>query len=153
MNREKAVTVLNSLIEINNDRMEGYKTASKETEEKDLRNLFSEFMQTSKTCKAQLVTEVHNMGGNPIVGTKTSGKFFRVLMDVKVALTGHDRNTIISSCVEGEDVALETYDQTLRNNLGDINSDQHAIISAQHSIIRADHDKLKSMRDMVLEHN
>lgn len=153
MHTEKAIEVLNTLIEINNDRIEGYQTASKETEEADLKNLFSEFIKTSKTCKSELVTEVHNMGGTPTEGTKTSGKFFRVWMDVKVALTSKDRKAILTSCEYGEDAAVETYDNVLRNNLADINSDQHAIISAQYSIIRADHDKIKSMRDMVLEHN
>mgnify|MGYP006219800087 CR=1 FL=1 len=33
MKREKSIEVLNSLITINNDRIEGYETASKETEE------------------------------------------------------------------------------------------------------------------------
>jgi hypothetical protein len=36
MNQENAIDALNKLIVINNDRIEGYETASKETEESEL---------------------------------------------------------------------------------------------------------------------
>jgi len=152
MNTEKAMDVLYTLIEANNYRMEGYKTASKEIAETDLKALFSEFAKTSKNCKAELVTEVNNLGGTFIDGTKITGKFFKTRMDVKVAPSGKDRRTIIGLCEEAEGITLESYNSTLRNNLGDITSDQHAIIISQQSLIRADYGKLKSMRNMVPEH-
>ncbi len=49
--KAKAIEVLNSLITINNDRIEGYETASKETEEHDLKTLFAQFISTSRKCK------------------------------------------------------------------------------------------------------
>ena len=36
MENEKTIEALNTLITINNDRIEGYETAAKETEEQDL---------------------------------------------------------------------------------------------------------------------
>jgi hypothetical protein len=42
MEKEKTIEVLNTLITINNDRIEGYDTAAKETDEYDLKNLFSQ---------------------------------------------------------------------------------------------------------------
>ena len=51
MENEKTIDALNKLIEINNDRIEGYETASKETNDTDLLNLFSGFIQTSKKCR------------------------------------------------------------------------------------------------------
>jgi hypothetical protein len=43
--------VLNTLIEINNDRIEWYETASKETKEQDLKTLFAQLSQTIQKCK------------------------------------------------------------------------------------------------------
>ena len=40
MDNEKTIAALNSLIQINNDRFEGYDTAFRETEEQDLKTLF-----------------------------------------------------------------------------------------------------------------
>ena len=42
MNTEKSIEILNSLIQINNDRIQGYETASKETEEVDLKSFKQE---------------------------------------------------------------------------------------------------------------
>mgnify|MGYP001172927932 FL=1 len=150
MNKEKAIDVLNSLIEINNDRIEGYETASKETEEQDLKAMFAQFMQTSVKCKQDLISEVTKMNGTPIEGTRTTGKFFRVWMDVKAAPTGKDRKAVLDSCEYGEDVAVGAYAKALENNLNDISAEQHTMLNVQHAIIKADHDKVKNMRDRLV---
>ncbi len=153
MDNEKSIDVLNTLIEINNDRIEGYQTASKETDEEDLRTLFSQLMQTSESCKKELVNEVLELGGTPVEGTKTTGKFFRAWMDMKAALTNKDREAILNSCEYGEDVAVHTYEKVLKNDLEDITPEQETMISAQYALIKADHDEVKGLRDMLaLEH-
>ncbi len=151
MKHEKTIDVLNSLIVINNDRIEGYETASNETDEQDLKALFSRFTATSLTCKQELAREVHTLGGDVDKGTKVSGKFFRAWMDVKAALTGKDREAILNSCEYGEDQALETYNEALKNDLEHLSRDQQAMISAQRTALRADHDHVKSLRDAMAD--
>lgn len=124
MENQKTIEVLNTLITINNDRIQGYETASKETKEQDLKKMFAQFTQTSQKCKQQLVAEVEKLRGEPAEGTKTSGKFFREWMDVKAALTGKDRKAILNSCEYGEDVAVDTYKKALKDNLSDITANQ-----------------------------
>ena len=150
MENEKTIEVLNKLITINNDRIEGYETASKETEEQDLKTLFAQFSATSQKCKQQLTNEVSKLGGTPAEGTLTSGKFFRVWMDVKAALTGKDRKAILNSCEYGEDVAKGTYKKALENELENLNAEQQTMLKAQHNLLKADHDKVKSMRELVM---
>ena len=48
MENEKTSAVLNKHIIINNDRIEGNETTSKETEEQDLKTLFAQFSATSQ---------------------------------------------------------------------------------------------------------
>jgi uncharacterized protein (TIGR02284 family) len=154
MENQKSIDLLNTLIEINNDRIEGYETASKETEEADLKSLFAQLSQTSYACKAELVGEVEALGGTPVEGTKVSGKFFRVWMDVKAALTGKDRKAILDSCEYGEDVAVDTYKKVLENHANEeeeLTSDQIAMIEEQYQLIKADHDTVKSLRDSLVE--
>ena len=103
MENEKAIDVLNTLVEINNDRIEGYETATKETNEPDLKVLFTKLAETSQDCRIELEREVELLGGTPAKGTKVSGKFFRAWMDVKAAITGKDRKAILESCEYGED--------------------------------------------------
>ena len=152
MNKEKSIDVLNKLIEINNDRIEGYETASKETKSADLKSLFLKLTQTSQKCKAELVSEVSKLGGTPIEGTKISGKFFRAWMDVKAALTSNDDKMIFESCEYGEDVAVGTYEKAIKNNLEDLSVEQRSMLKAQYVLLKTDHDKVKSMRDALVEH-
>ena len=152
MNNEKSSDVLNTLIQINNDRIEGYERASKETDDSDLQNLFSDLIETSEQCRAELAEEVERLGGTPVEGTKTSGKFFRAWMEVKAALTGNDRQGILNSCEFGEDAALDTYRKAMQNDDDDLGVEQRNIIAAQYELIKADHDKIKSLRDNFVEH-
>ena len=150
MENEKTIAVLNTLITINNDRIEGYETAAKETEEHDLKTLFAQFSSTSQKCKHELTNEVIKLGGTAAEGTLIIGKFFRVWMDVKAALTGKDRKAILNSCEYGEDQAKDTYEKALENDKENLSLEQQTMIKAQHTLLRADHDKVKSMRDLAM---
>lgn len=147
MDRDQSIDVLNELIEINNDRIEGYETASKETDESELKTLFSGFIATSEKCKQELVQKVISLGGTPEEGTKISGKFFRAWMDVKAALTNKDRRAILNSCEYGEDVAVDTYEKALSDS-GDVSSDTYELIESQHILIKADHNRI----NVLLQH-
>lgn len=147
MKNEKTIEVLNTLVQINNDRIEGYETAFKETEEPDLKAHFSQFMLTSQKCKQELVREVIRLGGEPTEGTRVSGKFFRVWMDVKAAITGKDRKAILGSCEYGENAADETYHDVLKNELDHLMAPQQSMINAQHALLKADREVIKSMHD------
>ena len=151
MEKEKAIEVLNSLIIINNDRIEGYETASKETEDPDLKILFAKFISNSQKCKQELIMEVNTLGGEAAEGTKASGKFFRAWMDVKAALTGKDRKAILNSCEYGEDEAIDTYEDAIENDLDHLSAEQQTMIIAQKSLLKTDHDHVKALRDSLVE--
>ena len=151
MDKEEIIDGLNNLIEINNDRIEGYERASEETDENDLQSLFSSFIRTSEKCRMELIDEVVFLGGTPAEGTKISGKFFRAWMDVKAAISGRDRKTVLDSCEYGEDVAVDTYDKVI-NDFGDVSlstsSPLKGLLIKQRNLIKADHDRVRSLRDM-----
>ena len=152
MGNNKSIDVFNTLIEINNDRIEGYETASTETKEIDLKNLFKQLARTSVENRFNLIEAVKLLGGTPVEGTKTTGKFFRVWMDVKAAITGKDRKAIFNSCEFGEDMAVSTYKKALEKS-EDLNDDQTALVKKQYVLIKADHDTVKGLRDSLVEAN
>jgi uncharacterized protein (TIGR02284 family) len=149
MKNDKTVDVLNKLLEINNDRVEGYETALKETDEADLKTLFAQLARTSSKFVTELTDEIRSMDGKPVEGTMVSGKFFRAWMDVKAALTGRNRKAILSSCEFGEDSAVNTYEKVLSDDLDNLSSMQVDLIRAQFALIKADHDKVRYLRDSV----
>lgn len=150
MENKKTIEALNTLITINNDRIQGYETAAKETEEQDLKAMFGRFTATSQKCKVELVAEISKLGGQSDEGTLLSGKFFRVWMDVKAAITGKDRKAILNSCEFGEDEALKTYNEVLNDCVQDLTVEHQTLLNAQRFNIKADHDVVKAMRDTLL---
>lgn len=150
MEIQQTIDVLNSLIEINNDRIEGYETASKETEETELKSLFAQLAETSRDCRAELSVEVEELGGAPIEDTKVSGKFFRVWMDVKAALTGKDRKAILNSCEYGEDLAVKIYKNTLEDDSDKLTPNQLVIVQKQYELITLDHDKVRLLLNSLV---
>jgi uncharacterized protein (TIGR02284 family) len=142
---KNSVSLINDLVIINNDRIDGYEKAAKETDDEQLKSIFTHMADESRQYKNELVKEVVNLGATPAEGTTTSGKVFRAWMDFKAAITGKDRKAIISSCEYGEDAALETYDKVLESE--DLSSSLRSIVSRQRSGLQASHDKIKLMRD------
>lgn len=147
MTTTDSITALNELIEINNDRIAGYKTAIAETKDSDLRLTFTQLMATSEKNLSELIEAVYNLGGTPEESTTVAGKIYRVWMDAKAALTGEDRHQILSSCEYGEDVALRTYEHVLDKHNDELSAQHLELVRAQRAKMQQDHDKVKAMRD------
>ena len=56
----KAAEVLNGLLQINNDRVEGYQKAAEETPELDLKTVFKSMADESKKNASELIREIKN---------------------------------------------------------------------------------------------
>jgi uncharacterized protein (TIGR02284 family) len=143
--QEDITSELNELIEVHNDRIEGYETAAKETNETDLKSLFTSLASHSHQMKSELVNLVRSRGGAVTQSTSGSGKLYRVWMDVKAAVTGKNRKAILGSCEFGEDSALKTYDKCLENK--NLPQDVLAIVQNQRSTLKTDHDHVLRLRD------
>jgi uncharacterized protein (TIGR02284 family) len=149
MKNGKTIDILNKLVEINNDRLDGYETALNETDDHDLKALLARFARTSHKNGQELSSEILRLGGTPTESTKTSGKIYRAWMDVKAAFSGKDKEAIISSCEFGEDKALEAYNEVLKDDLDYLSNDQQTLVRVQYSLLKADHNTVRSLRDSV----
>ena len=152
MKQDKGVEVLNSLITINNNRVEGYETASKETTDADLKSLFFHLAQSSLKCKRELIYEIRKMGGEPIEGDGTvSNTFSKVWTDIKGAFTKNDRLSLLNSCAYDENVAVDAYYDTLNNNLEFLGAEQQTLLNRQYLSISAGLSKIQTLRDSLVE--
>lgn len=146
---EKTAEVLNDLIQINNDRIQGYEKAAKETasEDADLRAIFDSMAAESRSYVSALTTHVAISGNEPADGTTVKGKIYRTWMDVKATFSGKDRKAILASCEYGEDAAQKAYEEALATD-AELPTDIRQLIADQKSSLRKSHDKIKKMRDM-----
>jgi len=144
---EKCDKALRELIIINHDRAEGYAHAAEDAKDNDLKIIFTRFSTQSKTFSNQLKDYVGDWATLPDDDkTKMSGRLFRVWMDMKSALTGNNRKSVLNSCEFGEDIAKKTYDDIL-NDSEDIPTEVLAVLRQQRMAMQEGHDMIKSMRD------
>lgn len=146
---EKVISILNDLIKINHDRVVGYETAIEELKEEDgdLKSLFQRYVTESRQYAQELTQEVNRMGGDPADGTTNSGKIYRVWMDLKAAITGKDRKTILDNCEFGEDAAQKAYDMALNADV-ELEPSIRDLVARQKSSLKTGHDEVKRLRDM-----
>lgn len=144
---EKIADILNDLVQINNDRVEGYTKAADETatEDADLRALFTQMAGESQGYLAELKQCVISQGEEPATDTTKRGKVYRVWMDVKAAITGKSRKAILASCEFGEDAAQRAYESALESE--DLTGDARTMVTEQKAKLLKSHDKIKAMRD------
>jgi len=147
--QEELIGVLNDLIRINNDRVAGYERATKEAKnlDVDLIKTFNEMADQSRRYVAQLVQEVTRLGGEAAHDTTVSGKVYRVWMDLKAAITGKDRETVLGNCEYGEDVAQRAYEAALESDAY-MSTEIRQLITSQKSDLKTAHDLIKKYRDL-----
>ena len=149
MENEKVIGVLNDLVRINNDRVVGYEKAIDELkdEDADLKTLFSRYISESRKYSQELTMEVSRLGGDAPDGTTNSGKIYRVWMDLKAAVAGHDRKTVLANCEFGEDAAQKAYDTALNSDV-EFEATIRDLLVRQKATLKSGHDEVKRLRDM-----
>lgn len=147
MENEDQIMVLNDLVKINNDRIEGYRKASKNFKDDniELLSLFNRFAMESQDNKEELIEQIRRLGGTSDEGTTISGKIYRAWMDVKATFGGDDAKGILESCEGGEDAAKKAYQSALES--GYLDTQSHVIVTHQQQEQLQSHDKIKALRE------
>ncbi len=139
-NHEALADTLNELIRINFDRVFGYEKAASEVEDHDidLKAMFNGFANVSRQYIAHWQQQVRAMGQEPAEDSTVRGKVYRVWMDMKSTITGHDRESILNSCVFGEKAAIDAYEDALSTETH--LPDEHRVeIASQKAELQAAH--------------
>lgn len=146
---EKLIGTINDLIRINHDRIVGYEKAIDELkdEDADLKVLFQKYITESRQYAQELTLEVSRLGGDAAEGTTNSGKIYRVWMDLKTAVTGKDRETILNNCEFGEDAAQKAYDMALNSDT-ELETPLRDLLVRQKATLKVGHDEVKKLRDL-----
>lgn len=116
---EEIVEDLNDLVKINNDRIMGYEKAVEDTEDTQLDDLFRHYIIQSQNFRSQLADHIVRIDGLAVsdaTSTDVSSKIHRAWIDIKTALTGKDRDTVLSSIEFGENAAIEAYKDAIEED-------------------------------------
>ena len=116
---EEIVEDLNDLVKINNDRIMGYEKAVEDTEDAQLDDLFRHYIIQSQNFRSQLADHIVRIDGLAVSDATTSdisSKIHRAWIDIKAAVTGKDRDTVLSSVEFGENAALDAYKDAIEKD-------------------------------------
>lgn len=149
---KKIIDVLNDLIRINGDRMEGYEkaVANIDNGEVMLKSLFYQIADESQGIKEKLTDKVIALGGEPATDTTERGKIYRVWMDVKATFSGHDATSVLEACEYGEDAAQKAYQAAIGESR-DFPDEVKHMISNQQTLLKMSHDLVRNQRDQYKE--
>lgn len=141
-----ATSVINNLIEINNDRVAGFEKAIADidSENIDLKEIFQGFAEQSRKYGQELAAIIGSVE-DVETGNSVSGTLHRVWIDVKSIFGGSDRAGILSEAERGEDAIKRAYQDALTEE--NLPFDASEVIRSQAMGINAAHDQIKALRD------
>ena len=144
MDNDKAISVLNSLIETCKDGEQGFKTAADGLTSLDLKTKFLQYSRERAHMSNELQAEVRALGGDPEQSGSMSGSLHRGWLDIKSAITGKDDHAIVVEAERGEDVAKTAYENALKEPLP---ASSQALVQLQIAKVRRAHDDVRNIRD------
>ncbi|MCW2292436.1 uncharacterized protein (TIGR02284 family) [Pseudomonas sp. BIGb0408] len=144
---KETIKILNDLIETSKDGEAGFKDLAENTNNEQLRGVFTKRAADTSGASAELQALVRTLGGDPETTTSVSGDLHRRWVDLKSAITGKDDAALLNEAERGEDVAKKSYSKALENN--DLTPDVRAVIQRQYDGVLRNHDQIKALRDQA----
>ena len=144
MQSDKAISVLNNLIETCKDGELGFKTAAEGLKNSAIKTKFLEYSRQRGEMARELQNEVRRLGGDPEKAGSMSGSLHRGWVDIKSAITGKDDHAIVAEAERGEDVAKSAYENALKEALP---GTAQTLVQQQAAKVRQTHDAVRDLRD------
>lgn len=140
------VSVVSHLIERCKDGEKGYRTASEDVHDQDLKSLFRDYSVQRDTMITELQDQLHQMGKTQDESGSIEGTIHRSWIDLSSAIVAKDRKRVLSECERGEDYAVAAYEKALKADLpGTIKS----VVEKQYHQVKEAHDRIRDLRDQA----
>lgn len=137
----ETLLVLNDLLRINKDRVEGYKKASYDTSVSDLKALFCNMADESRKNITALTRETMDAKVNPLNESTFTGKIYKAWIASQLKFTGENNDSVLNSCEFVELAALNAYKasklSSLSSHLTELIERQEQSLETSYNVIRA----------------
>lgn len=145
MNNEKTVSVLNDLLNITNDRIEGFSKVEDKVWDTHsaLRNDYDQMVSQSQMMKTELIQLINQKGGQADNTTSTAGALHRAWIDIKNAFAGDKDESTLENVVFGEKGAIDAYQDAL--NSGGLCPESSRLVSDQLHHLKSSYSKFENL--------
>ncbi len=144
MKDSHTINTLNKLIETCKDGEYGFKASADHAVDPQIKQLFDARAQDCRRAAAELQTLVVQRGGKPEDSGTAGGAVHRGWVAVKGTLSGYTDLAMLEETERGEDVALKSYRDALKE---DLPIEVRSIVEAQQQGVKRNHDQIRSLRD------
>ncbi|WP_294279437.1 PA2169 family four-helix-bundle protein [uncultured Chryseobacterium sp.] len=147
MNNEKTVSVLNDLLNITNDRIEGFSKVEDKVWENHsgLKADYDKMVSESQNMKNDLIRLINEKGGEADNTTSTAGAIHRAWIDVKNTFSGNKDEATLENVVFGEKAAIKAYEDALES--GDLCPESTKVVSDHLHHLRSSYSKFENLEE------
>jgi uncharacterized protein (TIGR02284 family) len=112
--RGEVLDQLNKLLTINHEAERGYKEASENAKDAELKSLFMAQSRQRGEFAMELDREVRTLGGEPDGGTSIASDLHRAWINIKSTFSSDDDKATVQECQRGDQEALDNYNSVLQ---------------------------------------
>lgn len=142
---DKALEILNELIETNRDGEEGFRTAADGVADPQIKRLFAIYAVQRADFAAELAAEVRRLGGSPDRRGSMAGSLHRGWINVRSAVSGGSAPAVLAEAERGEDATKTAYERALSEAA--LPADLRTIVERQLASVLQAHDRVRGLRD------
>ncbi|WP_080238749.1 ferritin-like domain-containing protein [Spirosoma rigui] len=112
--RDEVLDQLNKLLTRNHEAERGYKEASENAKDAELKSLFMAQSRQRGEFAMELDREVRTLGGEPDGGTSIASDLHRAWINIKSTFASDDDKATVQECQRGDQEALDNYNSVLQ---------------------------------------
>ncbi|MFS4428339.1 PA2169 family four-helix-bundle protein [Chryseobacterium sp. S90] len=148
MDNRQEISLLNDLLHITNDRIEGFEKVEGKVWEMypDVKDEYDHMISQSKIMKNELINLITERKGVPEDSPSIAGAIHRTWIDIKNSFTmGNLVESTLENVVFGEKAAIETYENAL--GYGNLSEKSNKIVAEQLRNLKSSYNQFKKIEE------
>lgn len=141
------VSTLNDLLQITNDRIEGFNKVEDKVWEKypTLKSDYTNMVDQSQKMRLELKSLISERNGDADDSTTVAGGLHRTWIDVKNAFSSDNAESTLENVTFGENAAIEAYQKALDS--GDLCPESSKVVQDQLHSLKSSYAKFRTLEN------
>ena len=142
MDKDDVIDTLNELIETCKDGELGFRDCAENIRDPSIQQMMMTAGDRCRQGADELQREVQLLGGKAETSGSLAGSAHRRWVDIKGTIMGKDEASVLAECERGEDVAKESYQRALEQELP---ANIRSIVERQYRGVLENHDRVRAL--------